>query len=223
MECISLNDNFEGANRDKATDGQIFNLCERLWTDEILHHSFFHVLLDGYFEMDDYLLIHNIITDYWQELGGDVYLGDLMIAEAIVRNVAADEFPVINSDETRAFIEAHRPHRHDDGSLMHAVPATVDEILDLIMDLKPMIGIKELCDKSQAAYASGDRDKIEACNLKENYYAERFRRKKGYMDNVGYSKAFNLLRDLMAGEYKQQLNSARLRARIEQGLQFWDY
>jgi len=32
-----------------------------------------------------------------------------------------------------------------------------------------------------------------------------------------------VLRDLLSGEYKQELNSERLKARIEQGLQFWNY
>ena len=218
-----MNDNFQGSNRDKATDGQIFAVCELLWTDEILHHSFFRVLLDGYFDMDEYLRVHQIITDYWQEKGGDIYLGDLLIAEAIVRNFAAGEFPALKCEQSKAFIAAHRPHRHDDGSLIHAVPASVDEILDLIHDLQPMVGIKELCDQAAEAFEKGDREQIEKVTLRENYYAERYRRKKGYMDKVGYSEAFNVLRDLIGGEYKQELNSDRLKKRIAQGLQFWDY
>jgi len=217
------NNNFLGTNRDKATDGQIFAVCELLWTDEILHHSFFRVLLDGYFDMDEYLKVHQIITGYWQETNGDVYLGDLLIAEAIVRKFAAGEIPAINSEESKSFIEAHRPHRHDDGSLIHAVPTSVDEVIDLIHDLQPMVGIKELCDQAAEAFAKGDRERIEKITLKENYYAEIYRRKKGFMDKVGYSEAFTVLRDLMGGEYKQNLSSDRLKARIEQGLQFWDY
>ncbi len=218
-----LNGSYRGANRDKASVYQIFSLCELLWTDEALHPAFNRVGVDGYFDMDEYLRVHNMITEFWQATGGDIYLGDLFLAEAIVRKVADDEFPEIDCPQSREFIQKHRPLRHEDGSLMHPMPATVEEILDLIMDLRSMIGVKELCDQAEKAYLEGDREKIEEVVAKENYLAERYRRKKGYMEKMGYSEAFNVLRDLLCGEYKQDLDSDRLKARIEQGLQFWNY
>ncbi len=218
-----VNGSFRGTNRDKATLEQIFKLCEILWTDETLHGAFVRVGVDGYFDMDEYLAIHETVTGYWQELGGDVYLGDLFLSEAIVRKVAADVFPDIDSEETRNFIQRHRPIRNEDGSLLHGVPASVDEVIELIEDLRSMIGVQELCDQAKAAYERGDREKIEEINAKENYLAERYRRKKGYMEKMGYSEAFTVLRDLLSGEYKQDVNSERLRERVEQGLQFWDY
>ena len=214
---------YRGTNRDKATDEQIFALCELLWTHEELHPAFVRVGDDGYFDMDEYIRVHNIVTEYWQATGGDVYLGDLFLSEAIVRKVAADIFPDVRSDKTKNFIQRHRPLRHEDGSLMNPLPASVDEILDLIVDLRSMIGVKELCDQAEEAYQNGDREKIEEIVAKENYLAERYRRKKGYMEKMGYSEAFTVLRDLMCGEYKQELDSDRLKARIEQGLQFWNY
>lgn len=214
---------FRGTNRDKATNEQIFALCQLLWTDDDLHGAFNRVGIDGYFDMDEYIRIHNIMTEYWQATGGDVYLGDLFLAEAVVRKVAADEFPEIDCRQSITFIDRHRPIRNEDGSLMHAIPASVDEVLDLIQDLRDMIGVKELCDQAKAAYEAGDREKIEEIVSKENYLAERYRRKKGYMEKMGYSEAFTVLRDLMQGEYKQDVNSDRLKERIEQGLQFWNY
>lgn len=214
---------FRGTNRDKATNEQIFALCQLLWTDEDLHTAFNRVGVDGYFDMDEYIRIHNIMTEYWQATGGDIYLGDLMLAEAVVRKVAADKFTEIDCRQSITFIDRHRPIRNEDGSLMHAIPASVDEVLELIQDLRKMIGVEELCDQAQIAYQAGDREKIEEIVSKENYLAERYRRKKGYMEKMGYSEAFIVLRDLMGGEYKQDVNSARLKERIEQGLQFWNY
>lgn len=214
---------FRGTNRDRATNEQIFSLCQLLWTDDDLHLAFHRVGLDGYFDMDEYIRIHNIMTEYWQATGGDVYLGDLFLAEAVVRKVAADFFPEIDCRQSIAFIDRHRPIRHEDGSLMHAIPASVDEVLELIQDLRAMIGVKELCDQAKVAYENGDREKIEEIISKENYLAERYRRKKGYMEKMGYSEAFTVLRDLMGGEYKKDIDSDRLKERIEQGLQFWNY
>lgn len=216
-------DSFRGTNRDKASFEQIFGLCKLLWTDEKLHPAFVRVGVLGYFEMDEYLRVHETVTRYWQELGGDIYLGDLFLSEAIVRNVAADVYPEIDCEASRNFIQRRRPLRHEDGSLMHGVPASVDEVLELIEDLRGMIRVKELCDQAQQAYEAGDREKIEKIIAKENYLAERYRRKKGYMEKMGYSEAFTVLRDLLSGEYKQDINSERLRARVEQGLQFWNY
>lgn len=218
-----MNGQYRGTNRDKASNEQIFALCQLLWTDETLHASFNRVGVDGYFDMDEYIRIHNMVTEYWQATGGDIYLGDLFLAEAIVRNVAADVFPEVDCKKSRDFISRHRPHRQEDGSLMHAIPASVDEVLELIVDLKSMIGVEELCDQAEAAYEAGDRQKIEEIVSKENYLAERYRRKKGYMEKMGYSEAFTVLRDLLCGEYKQELDSDRLKKRIEQGLQFWNY
>jgi len=218
-----LNGNYRGTNREPATDAQIIVLCELLWADENLHQAFNRVGINGYFDMDEYMSVHNMITEYWQASGGDVYLGDLFLAEAIVRHVADDLFPELDCRETHNFIRKHRPKRHDDGTLMHAIPATVDEVLELILDLKTMVGVKEFCDQSEEAYNNGDRDKIEEIQSKEHYLAERYRRKKGYMDKMGYTEAFNVLRDLLCGEYKQELDSQRLKSRIEQGLQFWNY
>lgn len=212
-----------GTNRDKATNEQIFALCQLLWTDDALHPAFNRVGVEGYFDMDEYIRIHNMVTEYWQATGGDIYLGDLFLAEAIVRKVADDVFPDVDCKQSRAFIAKHRPMRQEDGSLLHALPATVDEVLELIVDLKSMIGVKELCDQAAEAYEAGDRYKIEEIVSKENYLAERYRRKKGYMEKMGYSEAFTVLRDLLGGEYKQELDSARLKQRIEQGLQFWNY
>lgn len=216
-------DSYRGTNRDKATTEQIFKLCELLWTDETLNTAFVRVGVDGYFDMDEYLQVHETVTGYWQKLGGDVYLGDLFLAEAIIRKVAADQYPDIDCEQSRHFIQKHRPLRNEDGVLMHGVPASVDEVVELIEDLRNMIGVKELCDQAKAAYEGGDRHKIEEIIAKENYLAERYRRKKGYMEKMGYSEAFTVLRDLLTGEYKQDINSERLRERVEQGLQFWDY
>ncbi|MBL4601610.1 MAG: hypothetical protein JKY84_02580 [Emcibacteraceae bacterium] len=214
---------YRGTNRDKATNKQIFALCQLLWADEDLHPAFNRVGEDGYFDMDEYIQIHNIVTEYWQALGGDVYLGDLFLAEAIVRKVASDKFPNIDSGKTTSFILKHRPHRHKDGSLMNSIPASVNEVLELIEDLREMIGVEELCEQSKVAFEGGDRAKIEELVAKENYLAERYRRKKGYMEKMGYNEAFTVLRDILCGEYKQELNSTRLKKRIEQGLQFWNY
>lgn len=214
---------YRGTNREMATEAQIYALCELLWNDEMLHPALLRVGTRGYFDMDEYLHNHKMITEFWQATGGDVYLGDLFLAEAIVRKVSADEFSCIDCKESLNFIRKHRPHRHDDGSLVHNVPASVDEILELIVDLKSMVGAKEFCDQTEAAYQAGDREKIEKIQSKENYLAERYRRKKGYMDKLGYSEAFTVLRDLLSGEYKKELDSDRLKARIEQGLQFWEY
>lgn len=216
-------DNYRGTNRDKASIEQIYALCERLWKDETLNAAFLRVGVDGYFDMDEYLKIHETVTGYWQELGGDIYLGDLFLAEAIVRKVAADVYPDIDSEQSRHFIQKHRPLRNEDGVLLHGIPASVDEIVELIEDLRSMIGVKELCDQAEAAFKAGDREKIEEITAKENYLAERYRRKKGYMEKMGYSEAFTVLRDLLTGEYKQDINSKRLRERVEQGLQFWNY
>lgn len=213
----------QGTNRDVALLENFFILSERLWTDAILHDAFNRVGVDGYFDMDEYLKIHSIITQYWEELGGDIYLGDLMLCEAIVRNIAADNFIEIECPKTVEFIETHRPKRHEDGSLMHGIAASVDEVLEFITDLKSMVGIVEFCENTKFAYATGDRDKIEQTQLKENYLAERYRSKRGYMDKLGYNEAFSVLRDLLLGKYKQDSKSPRLRERIEQGLQFWDY
>ena len=210
-------------NRDKATDGQIFELCRRLWANEMLYAAFKRVGREDYFEMDEYLKIHEIVTEYWQEGDGNTYLGDLFMSEAILRRFAAGDFPDIESNESSAFIERHRPHRHDDGSLMQAIPVSTDEVLEFIGDLRVMPGIEEFCDQSAVAFASGDRDKIEEMQLRESYLAERFRRKKGYMEKLGYIEAFNVIRDLLKGEFKQDVDSERLKARIEQSLQFWDY
>ncbi|MEZ5759209.1 MAG: hypothetical protein R3D86_13395 [Emcibacteraceae bacterium] len=214
---------YRGTNRDKASNQQIFALCQLLWTDDRLHPAFNRVGEKGYFDMDEYIRIHNMVIEYWQATGGDIYLGDLFLSEAIIRKVAADIFPEIDCPQSVSFISKHRPLRHEDGSLMHGMPATVDEVLELIQDLRQMIGVKELCDQAQAAYEAGDREKIEEIIAKENYLAERYRRKKGYMEKMGYSEAFTVLRDLLCGEYKQELNSERLKARIAQGLQFWNY
>lgn len=216
-------DSYRGTNRDKATNEQIFTLCGLLWKDKTLNSAFVRVGINGYFDMDEYLKIHEMVTGYWQERGGDIYLGDLFLAEAIVRKVAADQYPDINCEQSRHFIQKHRPLRSEDGVLMHGVPASVDEVVELIEDLRSMIGVKELCDQAQAAYEAGDREKIEEINAKENYLAERYRRKKGYMEKMGYSEAFTVLRDLLSGEYKQDTDSQRLRERVEQGLQFWNY
>lgn len=218
-----ISGHYRGTNRDRASDTQIFSLCELLWTDEILHPAFNRVGLHHYFEIDEYVHIHKMITEYWQATGGNIYLGDLFLAESIVRHVAADEFPDINSEESKKFIAKHRPKRNEDGSLKHGIAATVDEVLDLVQDLRSMIGIKEFCDQTKEAYEAGDRKQIERLNSKENYLAERFRRKRGFMDKLGYTEAFSVLRDILCGEYKQELNSQRLRERIAQGLQFWDY
>ncbi|MBT6033764.1 MAG: hypothetical protein HOH19_14410 [Kordiimonadaceae bacterium] len=206
-----------------ASQAQIFALCELLWNDEMLHSALLRVGVKGYFDMDEYLHVHKMITEYWQATGGDIYLGDLFLAEAIVRKVTTDEFSCIECKESIDFIKKHRPHRHDDGSLVHNVAASVDEILELIIDLQSMVGVREFCDQAETAYDMGDREKIERVQSKENYLAERYRRKKGYMDKLGYNEAFTVLRDLLGGEYKKELNSDRLKARIEQGLQFWNY
>lgn len=210
-------------NRDKATDEQIFELCRRIWANEELYAAFNRVGIDGYFEMDEYLKIHEIVIEYWQEGDGNTYLGDLFLSEAIIRRFVAEEFPDIESDESRAFIEKHRPQRHDDGSLMQAVPVSVDEVLEFIEDLRKMPGIEEFCDNSDKAFSSANRDKIEEMQLKESYLAERFRRKKGYMEKLGYIEAFNVMKDLLKGEFKQDINSERLKDRINQSLQFWKY
>lgn len=215
--------NTQGTNRDKATNEDIFSLCHLLWTDEMLHESFNRVGIHGYFDMDEYLRIHQIITTYWEKLGANIYLGDLLLCEAIVRNVAEDIFIEIESPKTIEFIEKHRPLRNGDGSLLHGIPATVDEILDLISDLKCMIGIDEFCENTKTAYETGDRENIEQAQIKENYLTERYRRKNGFMDKLGYSEAFTVLRDLLTGKYKRNLKSPRLKARIAQGLQFWEY
>ena len=218
-----FNGSYRGTNREKASEEQIFALCGLLWTDETLHPAFNRVGVNGYFDMDEYIRIHNITVEYWQGTGGDIYLGDLFLAESIVRQVAADVFVDIDCKDSRRFIAKHRPMRGEDGHLMHAVPASVDEVLELIVDLKSMIGVKELCDQAEFAYNSGDREKIQEVVDKENYLAERYRRKKGYMEKMGYSEAFTVLRDLLSGEYKKDLESDRLKARIRQGLQFWNY
>lgn len=221
--CVLLDSLYRGTNRDIASDAQIYALCELLWNDEMLHSALLRVGTRGYFDMDEYLHNHKMITEFWQATGGDIYLGDLFLAEAIVRKVAADEFSCIDCKESMKFIRKHRPHRHDDGSLVHNVPASVDEVLELIVDLKSMVGVKEFCNQTEEAYEAGDREKIEEIQSKEKYLAERYRRKKGYMDKMGYSEAFTVLRDLLGGEYKQELDSDRLKERIEQGLQFWNY
>lgn len=210
-------------NRDKATDEQIFVLCRRIWADEMLYAAFNRVGIDDYFEMDEYLKIHEIVTDYWQEGNGNIYLGDLFLSEAILRRVAFGVFPDIDSDESRSFIERHRPHRYDDGSLKQPVPVSVEEVLEFIEDMRKMPGIEEFCDNSDKAFSSADREKIEEMQLKESYLAERFRRKKGYMEKLGYIEAFNVMKDLLKGEFKQDINSERLRERISQSLQFWEY
>lgn len=213
----------DGSNRDKAADGDIVTVCERLLANETLNSAFKNVGTSGYFEMADYLKIHDIITIYWQETGGDIYLGDLLIAEAVCRRVVAGEFSAIDSDETKAFIKKHRPHRHADGSLIHPGPATVDDVIELIKDLRSLDNIKEICVEAADAFQSGDRNRIEEIQSQEFYLAERYRRKKGYMEKVGYQEAFTVLSDLLSGEYKQELNSKRMRKRIKQGLGFWDY
>ena len=53
---------YRGTNRDKATNEQIFTLCELLWADENLHPAFNRVGEDGYFDMDEYIQIHNMVT-----------------------------------------------------------------------------------------------------------------------------------------------------------------
>lgn len=210
-------------NRDKATDEQMFELCRRIWADELLYAAFKRVGLHGYFEMDEYLKIHTIVTDYWQEGDGNTYLGDLFLSEAVLRHFAAGDFPDIESNESRAFIDEHRPNRNADGSLKQPEPVSVDEVVEFIEDLRKMPGIEEFCYNSDKAFSSADRDKIEEMQLKESYLAERFRRKKGYMEKLGYIEAFNVMKDLLKGEFKQDINSERLRDRISQSLQFWEY
>lgn len=210
-------------NRDKATDEQIFELCRRIWANEVLYAAFNRVGLHGYFEMDEYLKIHTVVTDYWQEGDGNTYLGDLFLSEAILRHFVAKDFPDIESAESCAFIEKHRPNRHADGSLKQPEPVSVDEVLEFIEDLRKMPGIEEFCDNSDKAFSSADRNKIEEMQLKESYLAERFRRKKGYMEKLGYIEAFNVMKDLLKGEFKQDINSERLKDRINQSLQFWEY
>lgn len=215
---IDLN---HGTNREKATDEELFKLCDKLWEDEELNVAFRRVGKTDYFTMDEYHKIHIIITEFWQEGGGDTYLGDLMMAEAIVRRHATGEFVDIDGLETRIFIEKHRPHRHDDGSLATPERASLDEVLEFISDMMTMDGIEDFCEEVEASLQSGDRERIEAMQRKENYYAERYRRKKGYMEKLGYTEAFCVMRDLIKGEYKRELQSDRLREKVEQSLGFW--
>ena len=67
-----MNGQYRGTNRDKASNEQIFALCQLLWTDETLHSAFNRVGVDGYFDMDEYIRIHNMVTEYWQATGGDL-------------------------------------------------------------------------------------------------------------------------------------------------------
>lgn len=210
-------------NRDKASNEEIFELCNRIWADEMLQKAFQRVGIHGYFEMDEYLKIHKLVTDYWQEGDGNIYLGDLFMVEAILRRFTAGQFPAIDSEESREFIKNHRPHRHGDGSLMQAAAVSVDEVIEFIEDLRQMPNIQEFCENSKKAFSGDDREKIEEMQLKESYLAERFRRKKGYMEKLGYIEAFNVMRDLLNGEFKQDINSERLKDRIGQSLQFWKY
>ncbi|MDG1438681.1 MAG: hypothetical protein P8P98_06850 [Emcibacteraceae bacterium] len=59
-------DDFHGTNRNKATDAQLFALCDQLMADEGLIGAFREVGVDGYFKMKDYLNIHHKITNFWQ-------------------------------------------------------------------------------------------------------------------------------------------------------------
>jgi len=215
-----LNDS-HGTNREKATDAQLFALCDQLMADEVLFVAFSNVGVQKYFQTDDYLKIHHKITDYWQKGDGDTYLGDLMLVEAIVRMVCAGSLPQVNSRETSEFIEKHRPHRHDDSSLMAPSPASLDEVLEFLNDIRDYDGIADICAEAHVAYQSGDRDRIEKIRSQESYLVERFRRKNGYMEKLGYLEGFAVLRDLLSGEYKRELSSDRLREKIEQSLQFW--
>ncbi|MDG1709092.1 MAG: hypothetical protein P8H03_10040 [Emcibacteraceae bacterium] len=213
--------NPDGTNREKANDEQIFAICDQLIADEILNKAFQKVGVHDYFELEDYLKIHHKITDYWQNGNADTYLGDLMLVEAIVRKVSTGSLPQVNSRETSEFIEKHLPHRHDDGSLMAPSPATLEEVLEFLNDIREVDGISDICTEAHEAFQSGDRDRIEKIRCQESYLAERFRRKNGYMEKLGYIEGFAVLRDLLSGEYKRELSSDRLRDKIEQSLQFW--
>ena len=43
------------------------------------------------------------------------------------------------------------------------------------------------------------------------------------MEKLGYIEAFNVMKDLLKGGFKQDINSERLKDRIQQSLQFWEY
>jgi hypothetical protein len=204
-----------------ANDGQIFELCRIIWQDDIMHPAFIRVGLNGYFDRDEYDRLHRIISSYWEKGKGVLYRGDLLLCEAIIRHVAADIFDDFDSPKARDFIKIHRPKRQPNGTLLQADSATVDELLDLIGDLKKMIGIKEFCNQSKVAIESGDRDEIEKIQSKEHYLTERFRRKRGFMDKLGYGEVFAVLCEVVSGDIED--HPEELRRRIEQSLQFLKY